>query len=172
MIIRPAVPADATAIAAIHVASWQAAYAGQLPEDFLRGLSVADRRQVWEQRLTAPRQRSRIFVVTAEGVVLGFAAAGPSHDDDATADTAQLHAIYLDPAHWRRGLGRLLHDHVIAALREEGYRLATLWVLGTNVSAREFYGRAGWTADHATQTETIGETGITLEEVRYRKALA
>ena len=38
--IRPATPADAPAIAAIHVASWQATYPGIMPAAFLAGLSV------------------------------------------------------------------------------------------------------------------------------------
>ena len=41
--MREAILADAEAIATVHVRSWQAAYRGQLPDEYLDGLTVEDR---------------------------------------------------------------------------------------------------------------------------------
>ena len=41
--VRPATLADVTEIAMIHVRSWQAAYRGLMPQDYLRSLDPAAR---------------------------------------------------------------------------------------------------------------------------------
>ncbi len=43
MLLRPAEPADAMAVARVHVRSWQAAYRGLLPDAYLDGLRPEDR---------------------------------------------------------------------------------------------------------------------------------
>jgi ribosomal protein S18 acetylase RimI-like enzyme len=170
--VRIARPADADALGAINVASWQAAYAGQLPADYLRALSPADRAESWRRTLLADPPIGQVLVVTDGGAIAGYAAIGPNRDADAEPDSAELLAIYLHPDHWHRGLGRLLHEQAVAGLRAAGYRSAILWVLSTNEQARRFYERAGWSADGATKTDTAGGGTITLAEVRYRRDLA
>ncbi|MCP2163938.1 L-amino acid N-acyltransferase YncA [Goodfellowiella coeruleoviolacea] len=170
--IRPATPEDATALAEIHVASWQAAYAGHLPDGFLRNLSVADRQRSWQQWLAATDQASSVLVAEAdEHVVAGFAAIGPSRDDNAAPGTGELRSIYLHPKHWGRGLGRLLHDQAIEALRQRRFRQATLWVLASNTRARRFYETAGWAVDGATRTDTSRDGTVLFDEVRYWRDL-
>ena len=46
-----------------------------------------------------------------------------------------------------------------------GYERATLWVLKTNLRARGFYEKAGWTTDGTTKTEE--RPGALFHEVRY-----
>jgi len=43
MLLRPAQPADAAAVARVHVRSWQVAYRGLLPDEYLDGLQPEDR---------------------------------------------------------------------------------------------------------------------------------
>ncbi|HEX3792607.1 MAG TPA: GNAT family N-acetyltransferase [Pseudonocardiaceae bacterium] len=168
--VRPAAVADADAIGEIHVASWQAAYAGLLPAEFLRGLSVADRQQYWARRLAEPRP-GHVLVVLDGPEVAGFTDVGPSRDEGADAHTGELNAIYLHPERWRRGLGRQLHEHALAELAADGYTTATLWVLHGNHQARRFYQRAGW-IDEGLSKEALMRNGtIRAEEVRYRITL-
>ena len=55
--LRLANPSDAHGLAEMHVATWQVAYRGLLPDDFLDGLTVAARAERWQQILTnSPRQ--------------------------------------------------------------------------------------------------------------------
>ncbi|MGW4398905.1 N-acetyltransferase family protein [Amycolatopsis nivea] len=167
LVIRPATPEDAAGIAAVHVGSWQAAYAGLLPDEFLSGLSVETREQFWASSLA---DTSRPHTVLAAGTgeeITGFAVFGPSRDDDAAPKTGELSSIYLLPSEWGRGTGRALHEECVRGLSSQ-FETATLWVLSTNTRARKFYERAGWVADGKTKVETVSDGRVTLEEVRYR----
>ncbi|MGW2217083.1 N-acetyltransferase family protein [Nonomuraea sp. NPDC001684] len=172
MRIRQATPADAQALAEVHVRSWQAAYRGLLPQDHLDGLDPAARRPGWERWLAGtawPRQGT--LVAEADGRVVGFAGVLPARDDDADGATvAEVAAIYLTPESWGRGIGRALMDAALATLTEAGYREAVLWVLDANVRARRFYEAAGWHDDGVTKDD--GSRGFVLTEVRYRRSLA
>ncbi|MEV6642854.1 GNAT family N-acetyltransferase [Amycolatopsis sp. NPDC051371] len=156
MTIRDATVADAQGIGEVHVASWQVAYAGLIPEDFLARLSVEPRAASWARQIG--EGAGRVLVAEEDGVVAGFAAFG---------DT-QLYALYLLPEYWGRGLGRALHDRVLEELSGDS---VVLWVLSTNERAKAFYVRQGWAPDGATQTETIDEGRVTLEETRFRRSL-
>ncbi|WP_372670444.1 GNAT family N-acetyltransferase [Amycolatopsis kentuckyensis] len=154
--IRDATVADAPAIGEVHVRSWQAAYAGLMPEGFLAGLSAESRAASWARRIDG--NIGRVLVAEEDGVVAGFAAFGE----------AQLYALYLLPEYWGRGLGRALHDRVVAELSGDS---AVLWVLSTNERAKAFYVRQGWADDGVSQTETIDDGRVTLEERRFRRPL-
>jgi GNAT superfamily N-acetyltransferase len=166
--VRAATVADAPAIGEVHVASWRAAYAGLLPEDFLGRLSAEARAASWARRIGDPDIPGRVLVVEADGGIAGFAAFGPRPDQ---SGEGQLYALYLRPRYWGRGLGRLLHEQVVAELVERGWSAAVLWVLATNERAKTFYVRQGWVPDGAAQTETIDDGRVTLEEMRFRRSL-
>jgi ribosomal protein S18 acetylase RimI-like enzyme len=153
MRIREADPKDARAIAEIHVRSWQAAYRGQLTDDYLDGLKVEDRLEQHRQALEAPGEH-RTWIAEDGGVV-GFAVTGPSQDADADDRTGELYAVYVDPGSFGHGVGKALCDRALADLRERGFRTATLWVLETNAGARRFYEREGWAADGLTTSERV-----------------
>ncbi len=63
MLLRPAGPADAGAIAALHLASWRAAYRAGLPGHFLEAVSAEEHRVLWLERMARPDSR----VVLLEG---------------------------------------------------------------------------------------------------------
>jgi ribosomal protein S18 acetylase RimI-like enzyme len=153
--IREAVPADARAIAEIHVRSWQAAYRGQLSDDYLDDLSVEDRLEHHRRSLEEPMAEWRTWVAQDGEDVVGFAVTGPSQDADATEKTGELYAIYLEPEHIGSGSGRSLFEHAVGDLRERGYLSATLWVLETNERARRFYEAAGWGPDGTSTSERV-----------------
>jgi L-amino acid N-acyltransferase YncA len=108
MRIREAEPKDARAIAEIHVASWQAAYRGQLTDDYLDGLTIEGRLEQHRRTLEEPRAEWRTWMAEDEGRVVAFAVTGPSEDADADDRTGELYAIYLDPERVGTGLGRTL----------------------------------------------------------------
>ena len=57
----------------------------------------------------------------------------------------------------------------LAALAAQGSTVVTLWILISNDRARHFYSRRGWELDGATKV--VEMDGVTLSEVRYRRAL-
>ena len=155
MRIREAEPRDAKAIAEVHVRSWQAAYRGQLTDDYLDGLSVEERLEQHRRSLEEPRAEWRTWVADDAGRVAGFAVTGPSEDADAESTTGEVYAIYLEPDRVGTGLGRGLFEHAVADLRERGFTAVTLWVLETNEQARRFYEVAGWRSDGAETSERV-----------------
>jgi len=163
------VPADAAAIAAVHVGTWQGAYRGLLPDEHLDALDVARWTAGWQRLLTGDRARSATLVAVAGERVVGFVDVVPSRDDDAAADTAEVTSIYVLPTAWGTGAGRGLMAAAVDSSRSQGFRAATLWVLRGNERARRFYERAGWSVDGATKTDVVA--GAPVTEVRYRRDL-
>ncbi|WP_020661817.1 GNAT family N-acetyltransferase [Amycolatopsis benzoatilytica] len=170
--VRRATLEDAAAIAAVHVSSWQAAYSGLMPDEFLSGLSVPARTESWAENLANPSLPHTVLVASeaGSGETAGFAVFGPGRDDDTTPETGELSAIYLLPAQWGNGLGRALHEECVRGLAAR-FETATLWVLSANERARKFYERAGWVSDGRTKVETMAEGTVPIEEIRYRLSL-
>jgi ribosomal protein S18 acetylase RimI-like enzyme len=167
--IREAHPDDAERIAAVHVAAWQAGYEGQLPADFLAGLSDdLDRRiQSWRRGLAADDTPTTALVAEdpESGELFGFTTYGTCRDDDVPPTTGELWAINLHRGAWGRGVGSALFLAGVDGLRADGYRDAVLWVLETNTRARRFYEKHGWNPDGHTKVDQR-ET-FALREVRY-----
>ena len=171
VVIRGAVAGDAEDIGRVRHASWQVAYSGLMPTDYLAGLSV-DGFVLSARRMLADRAARRMAVLVAEvgGVVSGFASVGPSRDaEEAEGDVGELYAIYLDPAIWRLGIGTRLQEAALRRLRDLGYREATLWVLATNTASRAFYEHTGWRHDGGVSGFEAGTE--VLDETRYRRTL-
>jgi GNAT superfamily N-acetyltransferase len=167
--VRDAEPVDAAAIARVHVESWQGAYQGLIPQPVLDGLEVSAAR-IARWRRAVESAPGTVLVAESDRSVIGFAHVGPTRDADGDpARTGELTTIYLLPACWSQGTGRLLMDAVVARLGVLGYADAMLWVLGTNVRARRFYEAGGWVHDGTVKTEE--RDGYSLSEVRYRRPL-
>ncbi len=83
-------------------------------------------------------------------------------------DVGELYALYVTPAWWSAGAGRALMASALAALRDDRYLRAVLWVLADNARARRFYTRAGFAPDGATNI-LAGLGGVL--EVRYARSL-
>jgi ribosomal protein S18 acetylase RimI-like enzyme len=161
--VREAGAADAAALARIQVAAWRAAYAGLLPDDVLAGLSVAGIEAQWATRIPAVAPVSCLVTGTPP---VGFVGAGPAWDD---AGTGQVYVIYVDPAHWGRGLGRQLLRAAVLHLRSVGFATATLWVLTTNTRARGFYEHEGWSPTGRTRVERLYDADV--PETEYERSL-
>jgi ribosomal protein S18 acetylase RimI-like enzyme len=169
--IRPATIDDAPAIAEVHVRSWQWAYRGQIPDDYLDRMSDTLDRRIEARRaeLANLPLDDRWWVAEQAGQIVGFAITQPSRDDDVPPLTGEVALIYLLPEAAGKGVGRALFARAVEDLRERGYRRATLWVLESNARARRFYEAAGFAPDGARKTEE--RPGALLHEVRYYKAL-
>jgi GNAT superfamily N-acetyltransferase len=164
--IRNATVADARPLGAVHVASWQAAYRGILSAAYLDGLSVEHRARMWHQMLT---EGSTVAVACDEtGAIVAFSSYGTARGVD-EPNTGEVYAIYADPMWWDRGVGGILMDAAVDALRAGGFTRSILWVLEDNTRACRFYERRGWTFDGVAQDETIG-TDV-RRELRYARQL-
>jgi RimJ/RimL family protein N-acetyltransferase len=171
--VRPARIEDVAEIAQIHVRSWQAAYAGLIPQSYLDSLTPAQRVPGWTQTIRGEGASTGATLVATDGCdrAIGFAHVRESRDPDISADrVGEVWAIYLDPEAWGTGAGRGLMTAAVGRLTELGYQQATLWVLDGNMRARRFYEAAGFSLDGAVKDD--GSRGFVLREVRYRLPLA
>ncbi len=168
MFIRIANTADASKIAQVHVETWRGAYRGLMPEAVLDAQSTEQRTSFWHERLA---QKRNTILVAEDREVFGFCNLIQSRDKDANETTAEIAAIYVLSAHWRRGAGRALCDHALAEAQRQGYQVVTLWVLVSNEKAARFYEATGFILDGATKTEKAAD-GSNLHEVRLRKQIA
>jgi ribosomal protein S18 acetylase RimI-like enzyme len=164
MKIEPATLSDCRAVAETHVESWQHAYQGILPSEYLASLSIATREAMWAG--IVERQASRVLVARGADQVVGFVAFGPTHGKGASNAAAEISAIYVRPAFWSTGTGRRLWFDALQDLLSEGCETISLWVLTGNERAIRFYERAGLSADpDSTRQFEIG--GAIAEEVRF-----
>lgn len=122
---------DAEAVAAVHEAAARVAYAHIFRSDGSdRPFPREATRRRW-QTFTG-----RVVVAEDAGQVIGFAA----------FDHRELHALYVLPAYWSRGVG--------GRLLEAAGPVRELWVLRDNARARRFYERHGWRASGAEAAPT------------------
>lgn len=141
MHIRPATPADAAAIAALHTDSWQRTYRGVLSDDYLDHQATPERLAYWQARLREPAATQRVLLLEDEtGALLGFACV--------VLDEDPRWGNYLNNLHVRHdqqglGLGRRLMQASAAACAEARAPGLYLGVLHANVAAQRFYARLG-----------------------------
>ncbi|MGH7634858.1 MAG: GNAT family N-acetyltransferase [Gemmatimonadaceae bacterium] len=167
VLLRDALPADARAVASVHVRAWQVGYRGLIAQEYLDALRPEDRASRYTFGSADPAHPTTI-VATEAGVVRGFATVGGSRDVH-DARTGELLACYVDPDAWRRGIGRLLETEARARLASLGFTSAVLWVLERNNRAQRFYRAVGWESDGVARTEECW--GVLVNELRFRRAL-
>jgi GNAT superfamily N-acetyltransferase len=167
VIIRPAAPEDALALARVHVRSWQLAYRGLIPDRYLDRLDPQERARRYTLGSPDPTAPATI-VACAAAVICGFATTSPARDADSAGD-GELCALYVDPERWGQGVGATLVAAARAQLGRLGCRAAVLWLLAGNLRAERFYRRDGWVPDGRQRSNPA--RGFTVEEIRYRRAL-
>jgi hypothetical protein len=73
MQVRSATDADAAGVVRVHVATWQVAYRGQVPDNYLDSLSVEDRETIWRRIIAESDPPSRrTFVALDAEAIIGF----------------------------------------------------------------------------------------------------
>jgi GrpB-like predicted nucleotidyltransferase (UPF0157 family)/ribosomal protein S18 acetylase RimI-like enzyme len=147
--VRRAAVGDVPGIAEIHIRSWQAAYRGVLPDSLLDGLSAVEREQSWHALLSGGDDRWLTLVGEDPGGGLtGFCAvATPSRDKGPDGAAAEIGALYVDPGHWREGVGSAMLSAALSTLNQKGWRDVVLWVLPENRPALAFYERFGFVVE-------------------------
>jgi ribosomal protein S18 acetylase RimI-like enzyme len=158
--IRPATPDDADRVAAIHVAAWEGAYRGIMPDAEFAKRPLARRQQQWREWL---RRDDRITLIacTLDGEVLGFAG-GWELNARETGFDSYLATLYLRPDVKRRGIGTQLLRAFASELLERDARTMVLRTLRLG-PGRAFYERLG----ARLIPEGIGFEAGTFDDVVY-----
>ena len=163
-VIVPAGPADAEAIARVHVTSWRETYRGLLPDGFLARMSVAGHLRRFRHDLTFPGPNDVTLVALNRYGVFGYASGGPAREG--AEGEAEIATLYVLRAGQGRGAGKRLVVETARALAAQGARSLVISVLRDNIAARGFYERLGGRAD--PPREHPGPAGGPVFEVDYR----
>jgi ribosomal protein S18 acetylase RimI-like enzyme len=163
--VRFATEGDLATVAGIHIASWQDAYKGVVPDALLANRSVEGSLSGW--RSTFTKYPANITVATAEdGAIHGFCCAGPVVDAAKNAPFEfQIYGLHVLPALRQRGIGAALLRVAFARAREsEPMKSVIVWTLRDLQLSRRFYEREG---GKVVKTAVWRIDGAALPEVAY-----
>jgi ribosomal protein S18 acetylase RimI-like enzyme len=137
VVLRTASTDDVEAIAALHADSWRRHYRGAYSDAFLDGDVFAERRMVWNERLTAMSASQFTIVAERNAEVVGFVHMILDESSEWGALLDNLHVSY----HLKRyGIGRrLLTGAARELIRRSADSRFYLWVLDQNTEAQAFY---------------------------------
>jgi GNAT superfamily N-acetyltransferase len=100
----------------------------------------------WHRRFADPAARIRI--AESDGAVIATCSWTQARGDHGIGpllpNRAHVNAVFVDPAHWRRGIAATLVGEALAAMREAGFTSVQLWT-PDGAPAQRFYEAAGWT---------------------------
>jgi ribosomal protein S18 acetylase RimI-like enzyme len=162
-VIRTAVLGDEFQIAKVHIQSWQEAYFGLVPQNYLDKLplELEERINMWKRILANP-QRWAWVAENSQGIV-GFVLFGPPRDVN-RGGFIELGAIYLLASEKGRGTGFSLLSAGFNKMKDLGYKRAYCWVLENNPTIK-FYERSGASYTGQTKQDEIG--GKNFNELAY-----
>jgi GNAT superfamily N-acetyltransferase len=87
-------------------------------------------------------EQGAVIVAELDDRQVGFAAV--LIDDD----HAELDGLFVEPEHWRKGIGAALVDVAVHEARRQGLAMMVV----ANPSAREFYEKCGFTVEGEAET--------------------
>jgi GNAT superfamily N-acetyltransferase len=138
---RLAAQGDAEGIASLHADSWRRHYRGAYLDSYLDGDVVADRLEVWRDRLAEDEEDRITIVADRLGYLVGFAHLAFDQDPTWGSLLDNLHVVFDQKRH---GIGTLLLSAVASELiRSRPSGSLYLWVLDQNEPAQAFYTARG-----------------------------
>src|ERR1700741_1515362 len=93
-LVVPAGPADAEALARVHVAAWRETYKGLLPDAFLARMSEPGHARRFRRELPQPGPHDVVLAAINRAGVFGYVAGGPSRAAGADGE-AEIATLYV-----------------------------------------------------------------------------
>ena len=146
MILRPATPADAPALAALGAATFVAAF-GELyrPEDLAAFLAEVHNSDAVAQEIAG--DACSHCLVEQDGALIAFCKLRTPSQYAAHSDSQrplELAQLYALPGHTGSGIGARLMDWALAQAHAGGHDAILLSVYAENFGAQRFYQRYGF----------------------------
>jgi GNAT superfamily N-acetyltransferase len=167
LVIRPALPADAAALARVLIDTSRVAHRGQVPDHLLDATPLAEKyarsERNWRRALDAIAAgacpEERILVALEDGHVVGLGMACPRGipEPQFAAFAGEVNVLYVLPTHQRRGVGRGLLRALVQHLLEVGLPSLVIQCVRANLPARRFYEAMGGTLVGERTFEDEGE---------------
>ncbi|MDX6274899.1 MAG: hypothetical protein QOJ92_2109 [Frankiales bacterium] len=164
--VRPALPGDARAIAAVQ----RAALAADHPEidaGLLDALASEDAISRWEEAVRHPPSSShRLLCALEDQRVVGFAALAPAEDPDVAG--LELLELRVHPASSREGHGSRLLAAVVDVLAPQAVPTLSSWV-AVGTALESLLEATGWSPDGSTRSLDL--PGLLLPQRRWATSL-
>ena len=161
--LRVGEPEDVDAAVGVYVRSGNARRSG------LRAGAIPDDR-IEEVRNTLNAPETWFFVAFDGDAPVGMAAAMPSHELEGAGPVIEgqcyLDLIFVVPEQWRRGIGALLLDTVIADARGRGFTRIHLLTHDTNVAAQALYASREFERTGFSRVSRDPRNGVVVEWAR------
>lgn len=147
--VRPAVPGDEGAVAAVQLAAWRSGHAEEVLGDVvLDQIDPAALAARWSAAITAPPGPGYRVLVAMHGPrLVGFASVAPVVAPQGSGDDTpggEILALEVDPAARRQGHGSRLLAAVVDLLRDEDRATSVqTWVIAGDDAREQFLGSAG-----------------------------
>jgi ribosomal protein S18 acetylase RimI-like enzyme len=166
--IRAASTKDVEAIAKIHVDSWEAAFEGLMPEQYIADFSLEKRINEW--RSIIDNKKEVVLVVERSNQVIGFLSY--TNNENRLPKSILLSKLYISPSVYQKGLGTLLLTQLFSTLTGYAIEQVSLYVLDSNISAINFYKKHGFeeTGD-AVKEDFEGQTITDIEMIKKMAAI-
>ncbi len=168
VVLQPAGPGDAPALAEIQVAAWLRAYQDVLdPLELAERADVEARRTAWEAALATPEEGEATLVARLGARPVGLCVLRERGSEPDLPGVPELRALHVHPVAQGAGVGGALHDEALRRLAAGGAVEATLRVFAANWAARRFWAGRGWSQD--ADAPALESGGAATE--RWRRAL-
>jgi GNAT superfamily N-acetyltransferase len=154
VLLRPARPDDAAAVARIWRRGWRDGHVGNVPAEL-----VAVRTPESFAARAARRVDDTVVAIVADAVAGFVMVAGD-----------EVEQVYVAAEHRGSGVAAILLAEAERLVRQNGHELAWLAVVAGNARARRFYQRHGWIDEGPFDYQAAGPAGaITVPSHRYVK---
>ena len=163
--VREARASDAPELARVQAASWEASFAGLVPDAVITELTseeaLSQFAQRWQQAISAPpTSKHRVHVAVdqpGDPGILGFAASGPATDEDLWPGTdGQLYELHVLPDASGAGHDGRLLNAVADTFAEDGLSTGYTWALAGDEQRIGFLEAAGWAPDGSRASLDMG----------------
>jgi len=163
--IRPAQLSDCKGLAHLQVDSYRSAYAGILPEAYLKQFGYAEQEQDWHEWITEKPADLLLVAEKVSGMLVGYVL-GRVKPTTLPPYDGEVAALHVGAAYQRQGIGRVLFVEAARLLKAMGCKSLLVWVLEDNHPAVNFYERMGGKRI-GRQVIDLGENAVHPTEVAY-----
>jgi GNAT superfamily N-acetyltransferase len=154
--VRPARPEDAERVARVQLSTWRTAYAELLPPEAL-DVPEVQAAALWLGAVESPpTPQHQLLVALERDELVGFAASGPTSDEDAQG-AVELLTLLVEPRWGRRGHGSRLVAACVDHWRGDGFARAVAWAWERDPATRAFLTGSGWELDGTARGLDTGQ---------------
>lgn len=142
----------------IYTLSWKIGYKGIIPQKYLDGLTA----ESWTPSFQKGVYKD--YILEDNGEYVAASSVSPAREEEMRG-WGEIVSLYVLPEYFRNGYGKLLFEHDVEQLKNDGFEKIYLWVLEENHGARDFYRAMSFFPNGNRSVINIG--GRELTELRY-----